>query len=520
MYLVASHHDPALIMTCGKCGTEECTCQVYDANMVSYGSTTLAKHNIKSPYGLSLTQHARAFYGALAAAQITGNMALAREIIQPIAELFGRALLLSILGEARYEIKCAMHEIIVRAKPEYVTQELWAKSRMGRVLLSMGNTDARLSKNHDLQISRDTAGEALFASMKPPDGLSPVDMAHLARSVFGLHLAFTGTQNSVGGAPWYNGADLCWRYLSGKITPIAFVDQVFDTMHNGGPILNKTMEYNYLSEYLDFRQHATAEQVLAFAPLSVRKQFGMPESPDLPTVLVRSMQTEAMLEKWRASVPEYNTPVEWWLAEAKYRPIGEFSQDSFNRGMMPYARAFYTVVAGGTGTAYHVVVLDKKQAEVYGFVAKRDDELVFGATLPQLANTEYKDSGIEYKDSGIERRAFRDKQLELFYATHDRHEREPFGAYVIGGAPHSCPMCEGYDSHPAFNLINEYEHYDDDDEHWCGADTEGCYHDEEGYCCCIQYHAENCCQGEQEHDDWCVNYAEEDDDEPDGEDED
>lgn len=275
--------------------------------------------NFDLEIGSSLATIARNTYGIIALGVISGKMDLVNTELRSTANAVARALTISCFGESRYSLGCVLTELLARSpKPEELRKR-WehGDGLIGRTALAMCLSDPR-SRGitiypHGGVVGRDAVNINAIKDM----GLTVRQMAHVSRTILISSLRLLrGEQPGYAGTLWAYGADLVVRYWTGKLSPMMFLDHVFNLVHNGGQLLNKVYYSSGLSPFLNTRRHATPESVAtlvepeyalrvfdvdtsAFEPFELNKYGSLP-----PSVNKTTARRALHLKKWyRAHYP-------------------------------------------------------------------------------------------------------------------------------------------------------------------------------------------------------------------------
>ena len=335
--------------SCGKeCGGLGCY-HVPESNMaylVERGQTTIGSYTKKSvahgynrntleqlgiEYDVPLVTSARRVYTAVALGLLHNKMDVAKEIVAERAETMAAQLLMSCIGESRYVSHIYMHSLLYRMNNHH-----------GRVVKSspMG---VFVSKHFDTgaTVTRDYA--VLGSTAVDEIGGAPYDHVQLARMVRTVLRDAQRDSAGIAGPAWYYGAHLLYQYYSGKISPLVFVDSVFDQIHNNGNILNKVTprdQYAHLLQsWLDYKRRASVEDLALWAPNDVRRKMGLAEvEHPIPTGQI----VAAAKRRWAYNTRppgmkkvgrRHQTIAEWWHETGHKIPGHElvFDNPEFDR---------------------------------------------------------------------------------------------------------------------------------------------------------------------------------------------
>lgn len=423
-----------VLATCGQCGFSDAYCVCYTHEHESYvTSYSTMRPLFKNRYGYSLVRQAAAFYGAMALAQMTNDMSVARPIIKEVADSLARAATISVLGESRYHALCAFHEILVRSKLSELYYEGRAyASPLGRY--AQRDIDYGGTVTHSSGLTRESVSVSMLNMDSTPEEWR--DAARLARTVFGLHIRLaTSESDSIGGVTWYTGADLTWKYLAGRISATVYCDSVFGLTHNSGPLLNKTHTTQGIKAFLDYRRSASIEDLARLAPYNVRLSFSTllpnPEEWRYPNIPPQAVLAGVSPSAWLDSAGHVELPP--WQGRTGY----------------------------GLGTADYIYSEDYARANVFS-------DGGYNKLLKSNLSVE-----LERFDSGpwfeTNRPSHSDKtdQVEVFFKTRTNKQSRP----TLRMLGHNCSLCDGVDMHPHYML--------------CSLGTPQCTHDTvEGACCC------------------------------------
>ena len=492
---------------CDHCGTDKCVCG-HSASATD-GS---ARPSYSAPLRIwelndtrTLDQLARDFYRA-----VTRRMAYGENTtdeINTIAEVIAKGAAISCLGEARYELTCALHEVALRAKPKYLNDHLYRRSPLGKLAYERGWIGRTLDY---APMNRDSFGSEIAHH------LTPAQTARLARHVFAMHLRFTGKSEGVGGVLWWEGAKLTDDYYRGRISPMVYADLMFNAMHNGGSLLNKafSIDHTRLAAILDIKRWAEPEELLEFL----------------------SSYT-AMYERVKAQLVDQHTiSKQDLLALEKSNLIDYYSTGKKTEIYAVGFPAWYTVAYGlddCKATTWSRAYTAPKQWNI-----ARVPRSVLYATRTRRFKGE-SDAQYTRRMRGLVGSTTRDTEIAhllaanagmgaAFYAPQfpppwmqntgegqtlnikaDKYEAffSRYSARPLGYINHTCGFCTGYGRKHGIFSPEEYveklrthgDDFEDEDEHYCSVDTYNCYHD--GCCCCCSNH-----EGDY-HNEWCSHYT-------------
>lgn len=286
------------IFVCGKCDTPLCRCGKlfqYSGVQASYDTATLKAWGIDAER--SMFDIVRDFYGALSCYMIAEgtfkDKNVLNSIIEPIAKNLLNALMISIMGEARYNAPATFHSILWRAKPKYRKHFLDTPAGQFAKMMVDSYRDVYTTGYHANlgHISLEGAGsrDGVTTAMLPfIEKYGQARTARIIRSGYVNYVRFSHKrETSTGGLTWANSADVAYQYASGKWSSIMFVDAVCDLVHNGGPTLNKV--WNYIGDaaaILMLKKYLDPEDMALYAPNTIRAQFGLPSVKPTPAVLI------------------------------------------------------------------------------------------------------------------------------------------------------------------------------------------------------------------------------------------
>lgn len=95
----------------------------------------------------------------------------------------------------------------------------------------------------------------------------------------------------MGGKKWGIGADVLYKFLSGAITPAAFLDMSFDLEHNNGCIFNKGhWNYKGLQSVLNAKLHTDMGTVRSYASTTVIELIDEFVGDDVSTISVAGIE--------------------------------------------------------------------------------------------------------------------------------------------------------------------------------------------------------------------------------------
>lgn len=330
---------------------------------MSYQAETQERWGLKAEDSRSLSDWMQLFYSTVACDIYTGfkHHDMAQEKVKYIADYLARVVTMSCLGEARYVVLCVLHELHVRGKEPATIKRLmdgrvgrWAKALLlsfarGKqpyhspdydaarwaALVAEGDDWTDEDLPHIVQLDGGGSRDLAVLS-KPPMGLTPLEQARLARSVFVMHTRFCGHQSpgdatdSVAGPLWAHGADLAVRYYAGKMSPMTFIDQVFDAVHNSSSILSKvvvTTNGDLEGWYLNWRQNASLDTLVMGSPRTVRQMFGIedddPVVPHLPLALAVRAHGNVSDPHDGAAIEQLTREAAVWWQNAEWQAVGE-----------------------------------------------------------------------------------------------------------------------------------------------------------------------------------------------------
>ena len=344
------------LVWCEACGTQDCMCgtepmeEMRDAfetrTLVTplYGWGATKRWGVRGEGKLSsLYGYMREFYSVLACDMVTKGeqRELTDKLVNEMADTLARAVVMSCLGEARYHASCVLHASLIRMidrnpdLPMAEHKDRLTKTNIGKWVrkINAGGFLAFSAEDTPRHAAVSIAGTAGKANVKD------VDLrywAGIAKSVHSMHVTNFGghTNTGVGGPLWLQGAQLAFRYLSNRIPAVMFVDQTFDLVHNGGTLLNKVLNTDSPQQIiLDWRQNATLEEMLAWAPNSIREQYGLAKM-DLAnpsTWMPKEVVHHAFYGRWNernlrffqadinvypkdAGPQEPNALIRWWMS--------------------------------------------------------------------------------------------------------------------------------------------------------------------------------------------------------------
>jgi hypothetical protein len=233
----------------------------------------------------SLYRLAQEFYGHLAASILQGNRNKAMPKIYPIAEKVAAALALSCLGEARYISGCTLNEILMRCPPEKRAAVIlgWFKQIHPDKRNTIGSWHIANVEVNAVQPEKGHVSAHLSASRDSAvvPAMPSADMARIAYHVLIMSLRLHNTSHAgYAGAYWTYGAKMAHEYYTGKLSPVLFLDHVFNLVHNGGGILNKVFDYTHLTSFLSFRRTASPETLVATClDLEEQRYWGLDITP-------------------------------------------------------------------------------------------------------------------------------------------------------------------------------------------------------------------------------------------------
>lgn len=277
------------ILMCNHCDTPQCTCGGTSVPLVDqepehrkYKPTMLKKWDIDPT--ASMFAVARDFYCAIACHMISdGTHKDERDrIIKPIAENLLNALLLSCAGESRYNAPAVAHSVLWRVRSPEMRKLVFETPfiQYTAALMNGAGMTPGVSPIYESVGTRDQTGHGMVDFVKK---YGKARSLRIMRSAFTNFCRVKNTYDvACGGLTWAHGADVGYRYASGQLTDIAFVDEVFDLIHNGGPILNKVYNVQMASPVLMFKRYADPEQVALYATAEMRKAFGLPVTRHVP----------------------------------------------------------------------------------------------------------------------------------------------------------------------------------------------------------------------------------------------
>ena len=251
-------------------GTVAHRATIPDATGRGYLTSTLTVLGLL-PHEISvdLSDMAREFYGDMACSIVTGRPDKFLEYARYYAEVIVKALYLSCVGEFRYKVHDYAHVLLARYTGD---GPLLDETRFGELVRRMsGGTPLDMRGK-----SRTYVGDNIACTV-PYRLAYPAGRASLAADFRIMRSGFvrTGGGGGVGGYPWAYGSELGAMYVSGKLTPTAFVDAVFDQVHNGAPILNKVWGTGWLEPYLDFRRAAEVNTLVLWALPDTWEKYGL-----------------------------------------------------------------------------------------------------------------------------------------------------------------------------------------------------------------------------------------------------